>query len=365
MNKIIVALLTICILTSLVSAQKGYDELTREMEDNKQEIIKEVNSYNAAFDDVFKVISNNTSRLIMATIGSVIVCFFIFFFIYVRSRKHFTRLVTQVIIQQNQHLVAEVAAENNRYIKEVEGLVSHSQKLEAKEFVALDSYIEEAIPEAIQSKEEEEAEPTDSLTKAAIANGMGPGAPELPKGLMKSMDKSKPKRDPDQPTKKRKSRKEKRLEAEAAMQAAEEKVKPKPTLQELDQEMPKLEPLPKELKPLPKPPPKNSIFSKFKNRFKKKPKPNPKPVVKPKVDDKPKAELPVKLEDVPKDPIKTPPKPVEKPPKPKKVKTKAKKAPPPPKKKTEKKPGLVNKFFKIMTSSPNELMGKGGKDGSS
>ena len=315
MNKIIALVVTFVFLSVPVASQ-GYDDLIRNMDKNTNELKKEINSYNAAFEDVFHVISTNTSRLIMATVGAVIITFFIFMFFYIRSKRHFTRTVTQVMLATNQELVERVAAENDRFVREVEGLVSHSQKLQQQQFVPLDSYIDESLERSGAEKEPKR----DESDTSPLSNGQGSDAPELPEKELRRVERKTKKPKADSAKKKKPSRRELRKAADKRVDEAQRALtdkKASDSLASMDQTVEIAQKPPEGLKPAKRPVKRSGILGRFKKKGKK-------PVT------QPKKEAP-----------------------PKKAKPKAK---------VKKKGGLFSKFKRVMTSTPNELMSDRGDD---
>jgi len=181
--KKIICLLIVYLLSSLVSAQAGYEDLKRHNEIETEKIIRQVESLETGFNDMFVFMGQQTSRIILSSLGAVIVCFFIFFFFYIRSRKSYLKKTEQLLRENQEMFLHQMAQQSTQYLQAINQIVKENVHVSLTgDLVSLDRHIAESMPQTVSRKVEKAVEPE--------AEHSPDDLPMLPQTIFKKFDRS-------------------------------------------------------------------------------------------------------------------------------------------------------------------------------
>ena len=95
-------------------------KIREEQEKNKNEIISAVVSFNGAFQDVFRLIDDEISRLIYAMAGMVGAVFAIMFLVYAKSTSRYKRDMQLLLRAHAEHLDALIIARLDEFVSRLD-----------------------------------------------------------------------------------------------------------------------------------------------------------------------------------------------------------------------------------------------------
>jgi hypothetical protein len=107
-NKLVVLGILLVLLATCVSAEQSYVEalqsLKTQMSDSEKNIRDDINSFNGAFKDTFRLVDDEVSRLIIANSAMVGIVFAIMFLVYAKTTSRTKRDLQILLAAHAKHI---------------------------------------------------------------------------------------------------------------------------------------------------------------------------------------------------------------------------------------------------------------------
>ena len=144
-KSIIILGILLIYLSGFVVGEDTYVEAIAKVRDqvvqSEDNVKKEINSFNGAFQDAFILIDNEVSRLIFANAAMVGLVFAIMFLVYAKTSSKSRRDVQVMLVAHSKHIDNMISARLDEFTRKLEQMMEEKRKQDTSALESLDDTI--------------------------------------------------------------------------------------------------------------------------------------------------------------------------------------------------------------------------------
>jgi hypothetical protein len=149
LNRILGVFLVLAVFVGVVSSQETYIEaissVREQVVQSEENVKKEINSFNGAFQEAFKLIDDEVSRLIFANAAMVGLVFAIMFLVYAKTSSKSRRDVQVMLVAHSKHIDNMVSAKLDEFTRRLEQMMEEKRRQDMSALESLDDTMKGAF----------------------------------------------------------------------------------------------------------------------------------------------------------------------------------------------------------------------------
>ena len=156
-----------------VSYIEALAQVRDQVQTSEQNIIKDVDSFSAAFKDTFKLIDDEISRLIFANAAMVGLVFAIMFLVYAKTSSRTRRDMQVMLVAHSKHLDSVMSSRLDEFTRKIELMLEEKRKEDLSTLESLDDQIKDlrSLPD-MTDLDRKDRKPETSLEVVSKSRGI-------------------------------------------------------------------------------------------------------------------------------------------------------------------------------------------------